>query len=103
MKATEQRLPVMVGDHPNLIGFVDIGTIAEDGIRYANDDCRAVGGYPVKPPPIWTGRSVRMSLKVDFTGFDPMVLAAIVGGPLGLLAYEASHIDPHWYLNGDDQ
>lgn len=102
MKAPERRLPVLVGDWPNPAGFVDIGTIAADGIKYANDDCRAVGGYPVKPPPIRTLQdSYSMSITVSLEQFDRALVGAIIGDPLMWLAYEARRINPHWYLEGD--
>lgn len=95
MKAAEQRLPVMIGDHPNPVGFVNFGTLAEDGIKLKrpNGDQLLARG----------GRSVRLDLKVDFTGFDRALVGAIMGDPLALLAYQARRINPHWYLDGDDQ
>jgi hypothetical protein len=85
---------VWVGDHPNPVGFVDVGTIAADGIKLKHP---ADGDRRIR-----TTGSAYVSIRVDFTAFDPLVLAAIFS-PLAALALQFRRITAHWYLQGDDQ
>lgn len=102
MKApAAQRLPVMVGDSSSPVGFVGIGTLGPDGFK----ERRRTGG----DRKAWDDQTVRtlqsrayIEIKVDFTGCDETLFRAICGDPLAYLAWQFRRLDPHWYLNGND-
>jgi hypothetical protein len=45
--------------------------------------------------------SYSVSFTFDMTDVNPVVLGWLFG-PLYALAWQASFIDPHWYLRGDE-
>jgi hypothetical protein len=94
----------MAGDWPNPVGFLDIGTVAADGFKERSRRSR-----PGDDRKAWDSQTVRtlqshayIEIKVDFSGFDEVLLRALWGDPLAYLAWQFRAINPHWYLNGAD-
>lgn len=82
-------------------GFRPLGHITADGITTTP---RAGGDFPA-----WGGQAVRtaqsrcsITINVNFQHFDSPLWAAICGDPLAALTLAFRRINPHWYLEGDD-